>query len=72
VCGGEFRCCCCSTVARRYARPIAVGGYPREISRLGKRYWKKALENADAQQPLDADIFRRASLGLLDDHPPTK
>jgi hypothetical protein len=34
--------------------------------------WKQTLEKSDAQQRLDANIFRRATLGLLDDHPPTK
>jgi transposase len=34
--------------------------------------WKQTLENKDAQQRLDANVFRRATLGLLDDHPPTK
>jgi hypothetical protein len=34
--------------------------------------WKETLKNADAQQRLDANAFRRASLGLLDDHRPTK
>jgi hypothetical protein len=34
--------------------------------------WKQTLEKSDAQQRLDANIFRRATLGLLDDHRPTK
>jgi transposase len=34
--------------------------------------WQKTLENQNAQQRLDANVFRRATLGLLDDHRPTK
>jgi len=34
--------------------------------------WKQTLKDGDAQQRLDANIFRRATLGLLDQHPPTK
>jgi hypothetical protein len=34
--------------------------------------WKQTQENSDAQQRLEANIFRRATLGLLDDHRTTK
>ena len=33
---------------------------------------KQTLEDGDAQQRLDANILRRATLGLLDQHPQTK
>jgi transposase len=32
---------------------------------LAPAYWNKTLEQTDAQQRLDANVFRRASLGLL-------
>jgi transposase len=44
----------------------------RRVLELAPLNWKKTLENEDAQQRLDANIFRRASLGLLDQHPDTK
>jgi transposase len=44
----------------------------RRVLELAPLSWKKTLENEDAQQRLDANIFRRASLGLLDQHPDTK
>jgi len=34
--------------------------------------WNKTLQDQDTQQRLDANVFRRATLGLLGDHPPTK
>jgi len=34
--------------------------------------WKKTLEDKDAQQRLDANVFRRATLGSLDNHRSTK
>ena len=44
----------------------------RRVLDLAPLNWKKTLENEDTQQRLDANIFRCASLGLLDDHRPTK
>lgn len=48
-------------------------GWPRRrVLDLAPANWNETLKNEDAQQRLDANIFRRASLGLLDDHRPTK
>ena len=48
-------------------------GWPvRQVLELAPLNWKQTLENEDAQQRLNANVFRRASLGLLDNHPPTK
>jgi transposase len=48
-------------------------GWPvRRVLELAPINWKKTLEDADTQQRLDANVFRRASLGLLDPHPKTK
>jgi transposase len=48
-------------------------GWPvRRVLELAPVNWKKTLENEDAQQRLAANIFRRATLGLLDDHRPSK
>jgi transposase len=44
----------------------------RRVLDLAPANWKQTLENEDAQQRLDANVFRRATLGLLDDHRPTK
>ena len=44
----------------------------RRVLELAPINWKQTLENQDAQQRLDANVFRRATLGLLDDHRPTK
>jgi transposase len=44
----------------------------RRVLDLAPLNWKQTLEKSDAQQRLDANIFRRATLGLLDDHRPTK
>ncbi|MGH2878639.1 MAG: IS66 family transposase [Solirubrobacteraceae bacterium] len=44
----------------------------RRVFDLAPLNWKQTLENQDAQQRLDANVFRRATLGLLDDHRPTK
>jgi transposase len=44
----------------------------RRVLDLAPLNWKQTLENQDTQQQLDANIFRRATLGLLDDHRPTK
>ena len=44
----------------------------RRVLELAPAYWKQTLENQAAQQQLDANVFRRATLGLLDDHRPTK
>jgi transposase len=34
------------------------------VLELAPAYWQKTLEQTDAQQRLDANVFRRASLGL--------
>lgn len=44
----------------------------RRVLELAPANWKQTLQNQDAQQRLDANVFRRATLGLLDDHRPTK
>jgi transposase len=44
----------------------------RRVLDLAPANWKQTLENQDTQQRLDANVFRRASLGLLDSHPSTK
>lgn len=44
----------------------------RRVLDLAPVNWKQTLEHEDAQQRLDANVFRRATLGLLDDHRPTK
>jgi transposase len=44
----------------------------RRVLELAPLNWKKTFEDQDAQQRLAANIFRQASLGLLDDHRPTK
>jgi transposase len=44
----------------------------RRVLELAPANWKQTLENDDAQQRLHANIFRRAILGLLEDHRPTK
>jgi transposase len=44
----------------------------RRVLELAPVNWNETLKNEDAQQRLDANIFRRASLGLLDDHRPSK
>lgn len=51
---------------------LLPGWSVRRVLDLAPLNWKKTLEDKDAQQRLDANIFRRASLGLLDDHRPTK
>jgi hypothetical protein len=44
----------------------------RRVLDLAPVNWEQALKNEDTQQRLDANIFRRATLGLLDDHRPTE
>ena len=44
----------------------------RRVLELAPANWNQTLKNEDAQQRLDTNVFRRASLGLLDDHRPTK
>ena len=44
----------------------------RRVLDLAPANWNETLKDEDAQQRLDANVFRRASLGLLDDHRPTK
>jgi transposase len=51
---------------------LLPGWQVRRVLELAPLNWKKTLEDKNAQQRLDANIFRRASLGLLDDHRPTK
>jgi transposase len=48
-------------------------GWPaRRVLDLAPLNWNKTLQDHDTQQRLDANVFRRATLGLLGDHPPTK
>jgi hypothetical protein len=44
----------------------------RRVLELAPAYWKQTLQNEDTQQRLAANIFRQASLGLLDSHCPSK
>jgi transposase len=44
----------------------------RRVLELAPANWNETLKNEDAQQRLDTNVFRRAALGLLDDHRPTK
>lgn len=44
----------------------------RRVLELAPLNWKQTAQNEDTQQRLAANIFRRATLGLLDDHRPTK
>lgn len=44
----------------------------RRVLDLAPVNWNETLKNADTQQRLNANVFRRASLGLLDDHRPIK
>jgi len=44
----------------------------RRVLELAPLNWKQTLEDKDAQERLAANVFRRASLGLLDDHLPHK
>ena len=44
----------------------------RRVLELAPAQLEEDPRGQDAQQRLDANIFRRASLGLLDDHPVTK
>jgi transposase len=48
-------------------------GWPvRRVLELAPLNWNETLEDKDGQQRLDANIFRRASLGSLDPHTRTK
>jgi len=51
---------------------LIPGWSSRRVLDLAPLNWKQTLENEDTQQRLDDNLFRRATLGLLDDHPPTK
>lgn len=42
----------------------------RRVLELAPVYWKQTLEQQDARQRLDADIFRRVTLGTREEHPP--
>ncbi|HZF29419.1 MAG TPA: IS66 family transposase [Gammaproteobacteria bacterium] len=44
----------------------------RRVLDLAPANWNETLKNEDTQQRLDANVFRRASLGLLNDHRPIK
>jgi transposase len=44
----------------------------RRVLDLAPANWNQALKNEDTQQRLDANVFRRATLALLDNHRPTK
>ena len=44
----------------------------RRVLDLAPVNWEQALNNDDTQQRLDANIFRRATLGLLANHSPSK
>lgn len=47
--------------------------WPRHrVLELAPANWNELLKNQDAQQRLEANKFRQASLGLLDEHAPTK
>jgi transposase len=41
----------------------------KRILELAPAYWKQTLEQQDTRQRLDADIFRRVTLGPRKDHP---
>lgn len=45
---------------------------PRRVLELAPLNWKQTLQDKDTQQRLAANNFRRAALGLLDEHRPTK
>lgn len=48
-------------------------GWPaNRVLELAPAYWKQTLENTDAQQRLDANIFRRVSLGDIREHRDTE
>jgi transposase len=51
---------------------LLPSGPRRGVLELAPAQWKKTLEDQDTQQQLDANIFRRATLGLLHDHSPSK
>jgi hypothetical protein len=40
----------------------------KRVLELAPAYWHKTLDNTDAQQRLDANIYRQVTLGLLDHH----
>jgi hypothetical protein len=42
----------------------------RRVLELAPINWQETLQNQDTQQRLDANVFRRATLGLLEDHRP--
>jgi hypothetical protein len=51
---------------------LLPGWSRRRVLDLAPANWNETLKNQDAQQRLDANVFRRATLGLLDNHPPSK
>lgn len=44
----------------------------RRVLDLAPANWQQALQDSDTQQRLDTNVFRRATLGLLDNHRPTE
>lgn len=44
----------------------------KRVLELAPAYWNETLENTDAQQRLDANIYRQATLGELDEHRESK
>jgi transposase len=44
----------------------------KRVLELAPAYWKKTLEQDDAQQRLAANVYRRVALGEISEHPPAK
>ena len=40
----------------------------KRVLELAPAYWNETLKNTDAQQRLDANIYRQVTLGELDEH----
>jgi hypothetical protein len=51
---------------------LLPGWNQKRVLELAPVNWEKTLEDSDAQQRLDANIFRQVSLGAVDSHPPKK
>ncbi len=45
-----------------------TGWNQKRVLKLAPVNWEKTLEDSDAQQRLDANIFRQVSLGAMDSH----
>jgi len=43
----------------------------KRVLELAPAYWNQTLQNTDAQQRLDANVYRQITLGELDDHQPS-